>query len=218
MGHERGRTAEAPLDRAPTGQGRVAVNALTPIQGDPIIPRRKLDISEYYRMGEIGILTPEDRVELIEGELIQMAPISPEHSGVVDDFAAMLFGTIGDRARVRIGQPVHLDAHNAPEPDLALVAPRPDGYRQSHPTSADVFLLIEVAQSSLGFDRTAKLRLYAAHGIREYWIVNLPERCIEVCREPQGDSYASITRFAPDSTLEPKALPGLRLRLSDILG
>ncbi len=194
------------------------MNALTPVQGDPVIPRRKLDVTEYYRMGEAGILTPEDRVELIEGELIQMAPIGPEHSSVVDDVAATLIRAVADRARVRIGQPLRLDAHNEPQPDLALVVPRPDRYRASHPTPGDVLLLIEVAQSSLAFDRTAKLRLYASHGIQEYWIVNLPERCLEVCRDPQGDRYASVTRFAPDAVLEPAALPGLRLDVAKLLG
>jgi Uma2 family endonuclease len=169
-------------------------------------------------MGEVGILTPEDRVELIEGELIQMAPISPEHAGAVGALTHDLVRRVGDRALIRVALPVRLDAHSEPEPDFALVLPRQDHYRQAHPTPADILLLIEVAQTSLAFDRTAKLRLYAAHGIREYWIVNLPERCIEICRDPAGDRYASVTRAAPEATLEPLALPGLRLSLRDILG
>jgi Uma2 family endonuclease len=169
-------------------------------------------------MGEVGILTPEDRVELIEGELIQKAPSGPEHAGAVEGLTDSLVRLVADRASVRVGLPIRLGDHSEPEPDLALVTRRQDRYRHAHPTAQDVLLLIEVAQSSLAFDRTAKLRLYAAQGIREYWIVNLPERCIEVCRAPQGDRYASVTRVTPGTALEPEALPGVILRVADLLG
>jgi Uma2 family endonuclease len=121
---------------------------------------------------------------------------------------------VGDRALVRVQLPVRLDENHEPQPNLALVVPRADRYRSQHPAAADVLLLIEVSNSSLGYDRGAKLRLYGTHGIVEYWIVNLPERVVEVCRQPRAGGYGSMQRFSPGAELDPAALPGVRIGVS----
>jgi Uma2 family endonuclease len=184
----------------------------------PWVPRRKLDVVEYHRMAAAGILTEEDRVELIEGELIAMSPIGDRHAGTTLRLNRALFRAAGDRALVGVGHPIRLDRMSEPQPDFVLLAPRADDYTGGHPGPEDVLLAIEVSDSSLRFDRTIKLPLYGGHGIREYWIVDLVGRCVEVCRQPHPGGYASVTRAAPGEDLEPEALPGLRLRVSDILG
>ncbi len=194
------------------------MNVLAPIQGDPPIPRRKLDVAEYYRMAEVGILRPDDRVELIEGELIEMAPSGPEHASVVSTLMMQLVRRIGESAIVRADLPIRLDDFNEPEPDFALVRPRPDRYRSAHPGPADVLLVIEVAKTSLAFDRGAKMRLYAGHGIPEYWVLDLDGRRLERFLDPRPDGYARMESMPEEAEIAPQALPGVRLRLADILG
>ena len=184
----------------------------------PWIVRWKLDVHEYHRMGEAGILTDDDRVELIEGELVQMSPIVSGHSGTVNALTRLLVLAAGNRAMVSVQNPVRLDVHNEPQPDFALLRPRADDYRSELPAPADVLLLIEVADSSLRFDRLVKLPLYARHRIPEVWIVDLPAGAVEVCRGPTPEGYARVVREGRGASVEPEALPGLRLRVDAILG
>ena len=184
----------------------------------PWIARRRLDVTEYERMGAAGILHEDDRVELIEGELIAMAPIGDRHAGTSMSLNMILTRAVGDRAIVSVGNPVRLDAYNEPQPDFALLRPKPGGYLGGKPRPEDVLLLIELSDSTLRFDRIVKLPLYGAHGIREFWILNLGQRQVEVCRKPgAAGGYASVEAHGPDSVLEPEALPGLRLRVADIV-
>ncbi len=184
----------------------------------PWIVRWKLDVHEYHRMGEAGILTDDDRVELIEGELVQISPIVSGHSGTVNALTRLLVLAAGNRAMVSVQNPVRLDVHNEPQPDFALLRPRADDYRSELPAPADVLLLIEVADSSLRFDRLVKLPLYARHRIPEVWIVDLPAGAVEVCRGPTPEGYARVVREGRGASVEPEALPGLRLRVDAILG
>src|SRR5579862_9904434 len=140
---------------------------------NPWVARRPLTVAEYHRMGEVGILTEDDRVELIEGELIAMSPIGSEHSGTVNALTHTLVLAVEDRAVVAVQNPVQLDDLSEPRPDFALLKPRDDYYRRSTPRPDDVLLLIEVADSSLAYDRNVKRSLYAWHGIPEFWIVNI---------------------------------------------
>jgi Uma2 family endonuclease len=183
----------------------------------PWIVRRKLDVVDYERMGWAGVLQPDDRVELIEGELIAMAPIGDAHAAVSMTLNMALVRAVGDRAIVSVGNPVRLDEYNEPQPDFALLRPKPGGYRGGKPRPADVFLLMELSDTTLRFDRAVKLPLYGSHGIQEYWIVNLQKSLVEVCRGPQPDGYASVEAYGADASLEPLALPGLTLRIADIL-
>src|SRR5882672_5431271 len=128
-----------------------------------IFRRHRLTVAEYYRMAETGILAPEARVELIEGEVIDMPPIGSFHAGTVKYVGNKVREAVGDRVIVSIQDPVFLDLHSEPQPDIALLRPRPDFYRSSHPTPADVFLIIEVADTSLAYDTQIKLPLYARY-------------------------------------------------------
>ena len=185
---------------------------------NPWVARRALTVAEYHRMGEAGILTERDRVELIEGELVAMAPIGSEHSGTVNALTYLLVQMVGTRGVVAVQNPVQLDDLTEAEPDFAVLKPRPDFYRKATPRAADVLLLIEVADSSLAYDRAVKRSLYARHGIPEFWIVNLAAGEIEVCRSPSGDGYASVSHVGRDATLEPELLPGAIIPIATLLG
>lgn len=183
----------------------------------PWLTRRKLDVADYHRMAEAGILGEDDRVELIEGELIEMAPIGSPHAGTVNGLTHLLVRAVGDRAVVAVQNPVRLGPYSEPQPDVALLRPRADSYRGATPITADVLLLIEVADRSLRYDRTVKLPLYARHGISEVWLIDLESRTVEVHREPAGDAYAMASRAVPGGSLEPALLPGVRLAVADIV-
>ncbi|RAI58718.1 Uma2 family endonuclease [Roseicella frigidaeris] len=184
----------------------------------PEVRRHKLDIHGYYRMAEAGILTRDDRVELIEGEIVDMVPIGSPHSAAVNGLIAVLAGAVQGRATVTAQSPLRLSDTNEPQPDFMLLRPRADFYRGAHPTAADVLLLVEVAQSSLAYDRRVKLPLYARHKVPEVWIVNLGEGVVEVYREPKDEAYLATTRAARGDMLEPAALPGLRIAVTEVIG
>jgi Uma2 family endonuclease len=169
-------------------------------------------------MGEVGILTEDDRVELIEGELIAMSPIGSEHSGTVNALNHRLVLAVGDRAVVAVQNPVELDDLSEPQPDFAVLKPRDDFYRRATPRPEAVLVIIEVADSSLNYDRAVKRSLYARHGIPEFWIVNIKGGEVEVCRAPSGEEYQSITREGRDGVLEPELLPGVTIPVSALLG
>jgi Uma2 family endonuclease len=185
---------------------------------NPWVVRRPLTVAEYHRMGEVGILTPDDRVELIEGQLIAMSPIGSEHSGTVNAFTHNLVGALGRSGVVAVQNPVRLDDLSEPQPDFAVLKPREDFYRRATPVPDDVLLIIEVADSSLNYDRNVKRSLYARHGIKELWIVNLKAAEIEVCRSPKGEEYTSIARVGRDGVLEPHLLPGAVIPVAALLG
>lgn len=183
----------------------------------PWVMRRPITVTEYHRMGEAGILTREDRVELIEGELIAMAPIGSNHSGTVNSLTRALVRAVGDRGVVGVQNPVRLDDLSEPEPDFSVMKPRDDDYRRATPRPDEVLLIVEVAESSLAYDRTVKRSLYARHGIPEFWIVNLVAGEIEVCRDPEGETYKSVEPFGPDAVLELQALPGATITAAELL-
>ena len=182
----------------------------------PWVKRRPITVGDYDRMAEAGILTERDRVELIEGELVAMSPIGSYHHGTVNRLNYLLMRAVGDRAIVSVQGPVRLDDLSEPEPDFALLKPRPDFYRDAHAVAADVLLLIEVADSSLNYDRAVKRALYARHGIAEFWIFNLIAGEIEICRQPTAAGYAAIDIAGRDRELEPLLLPGVRISAASI--
>ena len=178
---------------------------------------RKFTVAEYYRLAEVGILKPEERVELIEGEIIVMPPIGPAHADEVNQLTAVFGPHAPDRYRLSIQNPVHLNDGSEPQPDAALLRQRPDGYRAAHPTPADVLLIIEVADSSLAYDREVKAHLYGRHNIPETWVRNLPEDCIERFTEPGPNGYAQHTIHRRGETLTPVSLPDLAIAVADLL-
>jgi len=152
-------------------------------------PRHRLTVEAYYRMAEAGIFGEDDRVELIEGEIIDRPPLGTDHASVVKRLNAIFTRGAGGRAIVSVQNPVRLSPRNEPQPDLALLRHRADYYRDAHPGPTDVLMLVEVADSSLRYDVDVKLPLYARHGIPELWIVDLEHRRLEIYRRPEGDAY-----------------------------
>ena len=185
---------------------------------NPWVARRALTVAEYHRMCEVGILTERDRVELIEGELIAMSPIGSEHAGTVNALTRLLVQAVGERGIVAVQNPVRLDDLSEPQPDFAVLKPRADDYRRATPRSGDVLLIVEVADTSLAYDRDVKRSLYARHGVPEFWIVNLAGNEVEVCRAPTGDQYASVSHVGRDGVLEPELLSGVAIAVAAILG
>ncbi len=167
-------------------------------------------------MGEAGILHEDDRVELIGGEIVQMAAIGTRHFTCVNALTRLLVRAVGDEAIVSVQNPVRLDEHNEPQPDLAVIRAR--SYRESLPTPEDVLLLIEVSDTTLAYDRNVKLPLYARSGIPEVWIVDLTDETIERHTEPSGNDYRHTEKVRRGETFESAALPGLTLRADIVLG
>jgi Uma2 family endonuclease len=180
--------------------------------------RRKLTADEYVRMGEAGILHEDERVELIDGEILEMPPIGDDHIGRVISLEYRFGQRLAGRAFVSTQNPIRLSDYSEPQPDIVLLRPRPDFYGTGKARPEDIFLLVEVAQSSLDYDRAGKLPRYAAAGIAEVWIVNLVDRCIEVYRDPTADGYATQLVYRRGDTLAPAAFPDITIRVEQILG
>ena len=177
--------------------------------------RRRFDVDEYYAMAEAGILSEDDRVELLDGEIVRMAPIGSLHASCVDILARILITQVGERAVVRVQNPVNLGSRTEPQPDVMLL--KWDDYSQGHPGPEDVLLLIEVSDTTVESDRGVKLPLYAQSGIREVWIVDLTTQAVETYSEPEGDSYAKTGLVGLDGDLSPAALGDVSLAVRQIL-
>jgi Uma2 family endonuclease len=169
------------------------------------VTRRLFTVDEYVRMWEDGIFGPEERLELIEGEILQMSPAGDRHIAFVVNLTHLLVQAVGDRARVSPQNAVRIPPYSAPEPDFAVVRPR--SYVHESLTAADVLLVVEVADTSLRYDRTTKLRIYARAGIAEYWIVDANAEAIDVHSSPTEDGYGEHRRLGRGDRIAPRALP-----------
>jgi Uma2 family endonuclease len=179
------------------------------------VPRRLFTVEEYHRMGEAGILGEDERVELIEGEIVEMSPIGPRHIGAVINATRMFITRLGDRAVVSPQNPVVIQPRSEPQPDLLLLRPRAVSYSRGLPTANDVLLAVEVADTSVRFDRIVKARLYARAGIPEFWLCLAMDGAIEVYREPRADGYAGMTLYGPDQRVSPLAFPDVSFAVSE---
>ncbi len=180
---------------------------------------RVFNVAEYYRMHETGILKEDDRVELIGGQIIQMSPISSRHAASVKRLLnALLSLQVQGRAVISVQDPVRLDDRSEPQPDLALLRPRPDFYGSGHPGPEDVHLIVEVSDSSIEYDRDVKLRVFAQSRIPEVWIVDLTADRVEMYRQPVGGEYDSGQPLGRGEFLSPAAFPDTVIAVSDILG
>jgi Uma2 family endonuclease len=180
-------------------------------------PRRhRITVDEYYRMAEVGLLAPDARVELIDGEIIDMAPIGNPHMATVDRLNKLLIRTVGDRAIVRCQGAVQLGDYSAPQPDFVLLAPRDDYYSSRRAVSPDTLLTVEVSDTTLRYDSGRKMSLYARHNVPELWVIDVPKARLLLFRKPSGNEYleASILE-APDS-MSIERLPGIVVDLSSI--
>lgn len=181
-----------------------------------VLSRHRFHVDEYHRMIEAGILTRNDRVELLDGEIVEMTPIGSRHVSCVGRLNRLLVMTLGERAFVSPQGAVTISDWSEPEPDIAVCRARPDDYATAVPATADTLLLVEVADTSLRKDRLAKLPLYAAAGVPEVWIVDLTADAIEVYREPDGSEYAS-REVVTTGTIAPVAFGDLELEVARIL-
>jgi Uma2 family endonuclease len=182
-----------------------------------MLRRHRLTAAEYRRMGEVGILRADARVELIDGEIIDMSPSGSRHAGVVRHMARLLERAVGDAALVSVQSPVSLGDASEPEPDIALLAPRADFYKSAHPRSADVMLIVEVADASLRYDRQIKVPLYARHAIAEVWIADIERDILTRYRVPAGDGYRSVQSVADLTSVELSTPTGGTVDLSAVI-
>jgi Uma2 family endonuclease len=180
--------------------------------------RRRFSVDEYYEMARAGILGEDDRVELIAGEIVEMSPIGRRHAACVDRLNHFIARQVGAAAIVRVQSPVRLSEVSEPEPDVALLHPRTDFYAADHPAPGDVFLIVEVAETSSRFDRLVKMPLYATSGIRECWLVDLEEGTVTVYREPAPEGYRRVQVTQRGDRVGPEALSEVELRVEDVLG
>jgi Uma2 family endonuclease len=179
--------------------------------------RRLFTRQEYHRMGEAGILTRSDRVELIRGEIIKMSPQGRRPRAFIDNLTHLLDTRLAGRAIVSIQMPIALTDDTEPEPDVQILRRRSVPYKDREAHADDALLVIEVAESSLPYDRSTKLKLYAAAGIPEYWIVDCVGEGLEVYRTPDADGYRDVVHVTgPAATVTLQAFPDVALALSEI--
>jgi len=182
------------------------------------LSRRLFTVAEYHRMGEAGILAEDDRVELIEGEIVEMTPIGSRHAACVDRLNRLFSRHAGEGVIVRVQSPIRLGEHSEPQPDLALLHSRPDFYAGAHPGPQDVLLVVEVAETPAAYDRAVKVPLYARSGVPEVWLVDLAGARVEVYRRPAPQGYQEVQAVRRGEALAPLTLPELGLAVDDVLG
>ena len=180
-------------------------------------PRRhRLSVADYYHMAEAGILGPDERVELIDGEIIDMPPPGSLHAGTVNLLLERFRSAVANTAIVQVQNPIDLGPFSEPQPDIALLRRRADYYRSGHPCRDEVLLIVEVADSSLRFDRDTKVALYARHGIHEVWLVDLRAKQLTRYRGPAQDAYTTVDRPDAGKLVDVAALPGIAIDLKGL--
>ncbi len=181
-------------------------------------PLRLFTVSEYHRMAEAGIFTEDDRVELIEGEVVTMSPIGARHAACVNKLLKLIGDRISSAAYIiAVQNPVGLAEHSEPLPDISIVRQREDYYASGHPSPEDVIALIEVADASVMYDRNTKLPLYARHGIAEVWLVDLVKNVVDVHSSPSANGYANQQRFQRGASAASSVLSELTIPVDEIL-
>ena len=178
---------------------------------------RPITVEEYHRMGDVGIIGPDERVELMDGELIKMPPIGFQHGFSSRELLKILERSFGDRAIVDVGHPVVLDSYSEPQPDVMLLAAHAHRYRKRQPEAGDVLLVVEIAVTSFRYDRGRKFRAYARSGIPEYWIVDVGGQCLRVFTEPNDLGYGSEQTLHAGETVAPRAFPDTQIEVEAIL-
>ena len=182
------------------------------------IQRRLFTVQEYHLMGEAGILGEDDWVELIEGEIVQMAAIGTRHASSVKRLIAVFSDLDRRKAIMGAQDPIQLTERTEPQPDVVLLQPRADYYATAHPVPSEVLLLVEVADSTVDNDRNIKVPIYARSGIQEVWLVDLVENCLEVYRQPGPNGYSLMLKFWRGQQVAPLAFPEFEVSVDFILG
>ena len=186
------------------------------ISADSWIKRRQITVEEYYRMAEVGLIAPDERVELIEGEIIDMAPIGSDHVSFVMQLNSLLVKAVQDKAFVSVQSPIRLSNRSEPEPDFAILKIRDDYYRRQHPAAVDTLLIVEVSNTSERYDRQIKLPLYAAHGIPEVWIISIEQQSLTIYRSPDNNRYQQEQTTQAPGNVSLFALPDISVDLSTL--
>ena len=179
--------------------------------------KKLFTVDEYYRMADAGILTPEDRVELIDGEIIEMSPIGSRHLGCVNRATRLFTSAFRDRVVVSVQNPLRLSNYTEPEPDVVLLKHRGDEYASKTPAAEDAFLVLEVADTTLLYDRNVKLPRYATAGVPEVWIENLEDDLLLVYRDPAGSAYTTSLVFRRWESVSLIALPDVVFAVEQLL-
>jgi Uma2 family endonuclease len=180
------------------------------------MPYHRWSVEEYHQMALSGLLDETDRVELIEGELIDMSPIGSQHAFRVDSIARALQRAPRNSLLVRVQNPVLLGDHSEPQPDIAVVKDK--NYSEAHPGAEDVLLIVEVSDTTLAYDRDVKLSLYARHGIPEVWLLDVNAGELTIYREPAEGQYRLIRKPTRAETVSPVLVPGVAIALAEALG
>lgn len=178
--------------------------------------RHLLTVHDFHKMGEAGILGEDDRIELIDGELIDMAPIGSLHASIVMRLTSLFAQAMAERAILSPQNPIRLADWSEPQPDIAVLRYRSDFYRDSHPVAEDVLLLVEVADTTLRYDRNIKIPLYARHGVPEVWLVDPNARSLEVHRQPVEEGYRELLRPHDTETVALSELSDISIAVADI--
>lgn len=193
------------------------MNAVQPRHESDVEPSTyRLTVDVYHRMIEAGIFAEDDRVELIEGELRAMPPINAGHAGKNKRLNQLFSRRAQDLAIVAVQDPLTLPEHSEPKPDLMLLRPRDDFYEHTNPTPSDTLLVVEIADTSLSYDRNTKVPLYAAHGIPEVWLIDLKRRRIEVYRDPGPEGYRQILLPDREQFIAPVLLPEVPIQIAEL--
>jgi Uma2 family endonuclease len=182
------------------------------------VTKKLFTVDEYYQMAAAGIIGPEERVELINGEVIQMSPIGDQHAGCVNTANKLLVRALGDDVVVSVQNPLQLDNYTEPEPDVVVLKPRPDNYRGKKARAEDVLWVIEVSDNTLRYDRTVKVDKYAAAAVPEVWVENLATDELLVFREPLGSTYAVCLTLKRSDSISPLAFPNCTFNVQDLIG
>jgi Uma2 family endonuclease len=181
------------------------------------LTKKLFTVAEYYQMAEVGIIGPEDRVELIDGEIIQMSPIGDRHAGYVNRLTRMFVGALGRRAVVSVQNPIQLNNYTEPQPDVVVLKPRADDYAGKKARAEDALLIVEVSDKTLRYDRTIKLPRYAAAGIPEVWILHIAAGELLVFRGPSGKTYADALTLRAGDMVSLPTFPDITFKADEIL-
>ena len=181
-------------------------------------PRKLFTVEDYYKMADAGIFIPDDRVELIDSEIIQMSPIGMRHAGCVNGATQIFAEAFRGRVVVSVQNPLQLSDYTEPQPDLVLLRPLEDSYRGKHIEAADALLVLEVSDTTLAYDRDLKLPRYAEADVTEVWIEDLEGDRLLVYRDPTGDAYPTQLTLKPDDSVSVQAFPDPSFKVSELLG
>jgi Uma2 family endonuclease len=177
----------------------------------------RFTVAQYHQMARSHIFQPEEKLELIEGEILQMSPVGLKHAKTVKLLNHLLTYQLYNQAIIGVQDPIQLDDFSEPQPDLSILKIQADFYELEIPKSKDIYWLIEVSDSTIKYDRDTKIPLYAANNIPEVWVVNLNDHLLEIYRQPENNHYQKYQKFTPNQTVSPLAFPDLIINLSEIL-